>query len=57
VFCAPEKEGARPDALRAAAEAQGLKVHQFKSLRAPEAVEAMRVLDLLYSAYRGSAQA
>jgi methionyl-tRNA formyltransferase len=41
VFCAPEKEGARPDALRAAAEAKGLKVFQFKSLRAPEASEAM----------------
>ena len=41
VFCAPEKEGARPDALRAAAEAKGLKVYQFKSLRAPEAVQAM----------------
>jgi len=42
VFCAPEKEGARPDALRAAAQEKGLKVHQFKSLRAPEAVQAMR---------------
>ena len=42
VFCAPEKEGARPDALRAAAQEKGLKVHQFKSLRAPEAVKAMR---------------
>lgn len=41
VFCAPEKEGARPDALRAAAEAKGLKVFQFKSLRAPEAAAAM----------------
>ena len=42
VFCAPEKEGARPDALRAAAEARDLKVHQFKSLRAPEAAQAMK---------------
>jgi methionyl-tRNA formyltransferase len=41
VFCAPEKEGARPDALRTAAEAKGLKVFQFKSLRAPEAAAAM----------------
>ena len=41
VFCAPEKEGARPDALRAAAEGKGLKVHQFKSLRAPEAAQAL----------------
>src|ERR1700683_3472214 len=30
VFCAPEKEGARPDALRLAAEQRNLKVHQFK---------------------------
>lgn len=42
VFCAPEKEGAKPDALRAAAQARGLKVHQFKSLRDPEASQAMR---------------
>jgi methionyl-tRNA formyltransferase len=42
VFCAPEKEGARPDALRVAAQEKGLKVHQLKSLKAPEAVEAMK---------------
>ena len=42
VFCAPEKEGARPDALRVAAQEKGLPVHQFKSLRAPEAAQAMR---------------
>src|SRR5258706_14537549 len=42
VFCAPEKEGARPDALRVAAQEAGLTVHQFKSLRAPEAVGAMQ---------------
>jgi len=42
VFCAPEKEGARPDALRAAAQEKGLKLHQFKSLRAPEAVTALQ---------------
>ena len=41
VFCSPEKEGARPDALRAAAEEKKLKVHQFKSLRAPEAAQAL----------------
>lgn len=41
VFCAPEKEGARPDALRAAAEEKGLKVYQFKSLRAAEAAQAL----------------
>jgi methionyl-tRNA formyltransferase len=42
VFCAPEKEGARPDALRVAAQEKGLKLHQFKSLKAPEAVETMK---------------
>lgn len=42
VFCAPEKEGARPDALRAAAQEKGLQVHQFKSLRDPEAARAMK---------------
>lgn len=42
VFCAPEKPGSRPDVLRAAAEEKGLKVHQFKSLRDPEASDAMR---------------
>ncbi|HEY1288122.1 MAG TPA: methionyl-tRNA formyltransferase [Burkholderiales bacterium] len=42
VFCAPEKEGARPDALRVAATEKGLKVHQLKSLKGPEAVEAMK---------------
>ena len=42
VFCAPEKEGARPDVLRVAAQEHGIKVCQFKSLRAPEAVQAMR---------------
>jgi methionyl-tRNA formyltransferase len=42
VFCAPEKEGARPDSLRAAAQSKGLPVHQFKSLRDPEAARAMQ---------------
>jgi len=42
VFCAPEKEGGRPDALRVAAQEKGLKVHQFKSLKAPEAAQAMK---------------
>ena len=42
VFCALEKEGARPDALRVAAQAKGLRLHQFKSLKAPEAAEAMK---------------
>jgi len=42
VFCAPEKEGARPDALRVAAQSKGLKVLQFRSLRDSEAVRAMQ---------------
>jgi methionyl-tRNA formyltransferase len=45
VFCAPEKEGARADALRAAAQERSINVHQCKSLRAPEAVEAMKAAD------------
>jgi methionyl-tRNA formyltransferase len=42
VFCAPEKPGGRPDALRVAAQEKHLPVHQFKSLRAPEAIDAMK---------------
>jgi methionyl-tRNA formyltransferase len=42
VFCAPEKEGARADALRAAGQEKSLPVYQFKSLRDPEASRAMR---------------
>ena len=42
VFCAPEREGARADALRVAAEAKGLKVHRFASLREPDATAAMK---------------
>jgi len=44
VFCAPEKPGAKADALRAAAEARGLPVFQFKSLRGEDAAQAMRSL-------------
>jgi methionyl-tRNA formyltransferase len=44
VFCAPEKEGAKADPLKAAALEKGLKVFQFASLRAKEAGEAMRSL-------------
>lgn len=42
VFCAPEKEGAKADPLKVAAQEKGLKVHQFPSLRSPEAREAMQ---------------
>ena len=45
VFCAPEKEGAKPDPMRVAADAHGLRTFQFPSLKAPEATTAMRELD------------
>jgi methionyl-tRNA formyltransferase len=53
VFCALEKPGARPDALRAAAQAAGVPAHQFASLRSPEAHDTMRALqpDLIVMAY------
>ena len=46
VFCAPEKEGAKPDPMRVLAQEKGLKVFQFPSLKSPEAVAAMRALDV-----------
>lgn len=46
VFCAPEKEGAKADPLKVAALEKGLKVHQFQSLRSPEAEAAMRAADV-----------
>ena len=45
VFCAPEKEGAKPDVLRTTAQEKGLQVFQFPSLKSPEAEAAMRALD------------
>jgi methionyl-tRNA formyltransferase len=45
VFCAPEKEGAKPDPMRLAAEAHGLRTFQFPSLKTPEATTAMRELN------------
>ncbi len=44
VFCAPEKEGARPDPLRVAAEEKGLRLFQLPSLRDPQALRVMREL-------------
>lgn len=46
VFCAPEKPGARPDALRIAATEKGLKVFQFASLKGEDAHQALRDLDV-----------
>jgi methionyl-tRNA formyltransferase len=44
VFCAPEKPGARADALKAAAQEKGLPLFQFASLKSDEARAAMKQL-------------
>jgi len=44
VFCAPEKEGGKPDPLKVAAQEKGLKVFQFASLKNAEAAKAMQGL-------------
>jgi len=46
VFCAPEKPGARPDALKVAAQEKGVQVFQFQSLKSPEASAKMRELNV-----------
>jgi methionyl-tRNA formyltransferase len=45
VFCAPERPGARPDALKVAAQEKGVQVFQFQSLKSEEAKAAMKKLD------------
>lgn len=45
VFCMPEKAGAKPDALRMAAQARHLPVFQFSSLKSSYAEQAMRDLN------------
>src|SRR2546426_1649367 len=45
VFCAPEKPGARADALKAAASEKGIAVLQFASLKAEDAKAALKKLD------------
>jgi methionyl-tRNA formyltransferase len=45
VFCAPEKPGARPDALKVAAQEKGVPVFQFASLKSAEASAKMRELN------------
>jgi methionyl-tRNA formyltransferase len=45
VFCAPEKEGAKADVLKVAAQEKGVKVFQFPSLKSPEAAAAMKGLN------------
>ena len=46
VFCAPEKAGGRPDALKVAAQEKGVKVFQFASLKSDEAKQALKDLDV-----------
>ncbi|MEO7743703.1 MAG: methionyl-tRNA formyltransferase [Usitatibacter sp.] len=46
VFVAPEKEGAKADPMKVAAQEKGLKLFQFPSLKSPEATEAMKDLDV-----------
>ena len=45
VFCAPEKAGARPDALKVAAQEKGVNVFQFASLKGAEALQQMKALN------------
>jgi methionyl-tRNA formyltransferase len=45
VFCAPEKPGAKADALKAAAQEKGVQVFQFPSLKSEEAKSALRGLN------------
>jgi methionyl-tRNA formyltransferase len=44
VFVAPEKEGAKADPMKVAAQEKGLEVFQFASLKSPEAAQAMKDL-------------
>jgi methionyl-tRNA formyltransferase len=46
VFCAPEKAGGRPDALKVAAQEKGVKVFQFASLKSDEAKQALKELEV-----------
>src|ERR1700736_3573027 len=46
VFCAPEKSGTKPDALRLAAQQANLAVHQLPSLKGAEAAQLLRSLDI-----------
>lgn len=45
VFCAPERPGARPDALKVAAQEKGVPLFQFQSLKGEDAKSAMKKLD------------
>jgi methionyl-tRNA formyltransferase len=45
VFCAPEKEGGKPDPMKVAAQEKGLRVLQLPSLKGPDAAKAMKDLE------------
>jgi methionyl-tRNA formyltransferase len=45
VFCAPEKEGGKPDPLRVAAQEKGLRTIQLPTLKGSEATAIMKELD------------
>jgi methionyl-tRNA formyltransferase len=45
VFCAPEKPGARADALKSAAQEKGIQVFQFQSLKSDEAKNTLKKLN------------
>lgn len=53
VFCAPEKEGSKPDVLKIAAMEQLIPVYQYPNLRDPEVIALMKKLspDLGVMAY------
>jgi methionyl-tRNA formyltransferase len=46
VFCAPEKPGARPDALKVAAQERGVALFQFATLKGEEAKSALKKLNV-----------
>jgi methionyl-tRNA formyltransferase len=46
VFCAPDKEGAKPDPLKVAAQQHGVPVFQFATLKSDEARAALAGLDV-----------
>jgi len=46
VFCAPERPGARPDALKVAAQEKGVPVFQFPSLKTEDAKSQLKKLNV-----------
>src|SRR5258706_3048833 len=46
VFCAPEKDGAKPDPLKVAAQERNVRLFQLSTLKSEEARAAMRSLNV-----------